>query len=325
MIFVLCVVLEIVSSTIRRSLLGVEPVGETLGDRLVRVTRRRSRSEADAAAAADASMPSRSGATVESMLRRPWTATRVRNTVWLVVAVGLVIASYWLARVDFDDITWSYVVPTLQSFWPPNFGSHTLADFGQALLVTVEVAFAAAFLSLVISLVFGSLAARTVAPNAGVRSVFRVLLVVFRGVPELVLAIFLIMVTGLGNQAGVVALAFGGIGLLGKLIADSFEELPPGPDRALTAVGATRTQRYFAATWPRGLRSLIGNSFYLVDTNIRSATLLGIVGGSGVGFYLTNASSVLTLHGQVTTLVTLVLVTVLAVEGIAAWMRHVFK
>jgi phosphonate transport system permease protein len=144
-------------------------------------------------------------------------------------------------------------------------------------------------------------------------------------VPELVLAIFLIMVTGLGNQAGAVALAFGGIGLLGKLIADSFEEVPAGPERALTAVGASRTQRYLAATWPQGLPSLISNSLYLIDTNIRSATILGIVGGSGVGFYLTNASTVLTLHGQVTTLVLMVLITVLLIEGIAAWLRRVFR
>jgi phosphonate transport system permease protein len=148
---------------------------------------------------------------------------------------------------------------------------------------------------------------------------------VFRGVPELVLAIFLIMVTGLGNQAGVVALAFGGIGLLGKLVADSFEEVPSGPEQALTAAGATRGQRYLAATLPQGLPSLVGNSLYLVDTNIRAATLLGIVGGGGVGFYLTNASTVLTLHGQVTTLVAMVLVAVLAVEGLAAWMRRVYR
>lgn len=121
------------------------------------------------------------------------------------------------------------------------------------------------------------------------------------------------------------ALAFGGIGLLGKLIADSFEELPPGPERALTAAGATRMQRFVAATWPQGLPSLIGNSLYLVDTNIRAATILGIVGGSGIGYYLTNASTVLTLHGQVTTLVIMVIVTVLILEGIATWMRRVFR
>ena len=316
-IFALCVVLEVVSSMIRRTLLGVEPSGRGLGDRIVR--------RGDPEPTGSDQGRRQRGVTVASMSRRPWTPRRVRNTVWTLVALALVVSSWWMAGVDFDDIAWNQVVPTLQSFWPPSLGSHTFGEFGQALLVTVQVAFAAALLSLVLSVVIGSLAARNVAPTGAVRSVFRVVLVVFRGVPELVLAIFLIMVTGLGNQAGVVALAFGGIGLLGKLVADSFEEVPSGPEQALTAAGATRGQRYLAATLPQGLPSLVGNSLYLVDTNIRAATLLGIVGGGGVGYYLTNASTVLTLHGQVTTLVAMVLVAVLAVEGLAAWMRRVYR
>ncbi|MCW0215948.1 MAG: ABC transporter permease subunit [Pseudonocardia sp.] len=317
-IFVLCVVLEIVSSTIRRNLLGIDAVGNSLGRRIVRTAtgNRPARRRPSGGAPAGG---------VEAALRRPWTRSRVRDLSWTGAAVVVVVASYWLADVDFSQVTWQYVLPTVQSFWPPNLGSHTLGDFLQALLVTVEVAFGAAVLSLVLSVVVGSLAARNVAPNGAVRGVFRTILVIFRGVPELVLAIFLIMITGLGDQAGVVALAFGGVGLLGKLVADSFEELPPGPERALTAAGATRGQRFLAATWPRGVPSLIGNSLYLVDTNIRAATVLGIVGGSGIGFYLTNASTVLTLHGQVTTLVIMVVLTVLAVEGIAAWLRRVFR
>ncbi|WP_234974341.1 PhnE/PtxC family ABC transporter permease [Williamsia sterculiae] len=317
-IFVLCVVLEVVSSTIRRNLLGVTPTGKGIGDRVVR------------AATRNRPVPQRDRGDVpavspDSMLTRPWTRDRVGNLGWVIIAVVILIASYWMADVDFSQISWKYVIPTLQSFWPPNFGSHTAGEFGTALLVTVKVAFAAALISLVLALVCGSLAARNVAPNGKVRNALRVLLVVFRGVPELVLAIFLIMVTGLGNQAGVVALAFGGIGLLGKLIADSLEELPHGPERALTAVGATRSQRYLAATWPRGLPPVISNTLYLVDTNIRAATLLGIVGGSGIGYYLTNASTVLTLHGQVTTLVFMVIATVLVLEGVATWLRHVFR
>ncbi|MBL7492413.1 ABC transporter permease subunit [Frankia sp. AgB1.9] len=318
-IFVLCVVLEIISSTIRRSLLGIQPVGNSLGDRIGRA-RARNRPTPEPTASSQVI-----AASVESMMKRPWTRDRVRNTSWLLAALALALGSYFMAHVNFGDITWSYVRPTLKSFWPPNFGNHDFSEFANALLITIEVAFSAAVLSLVFALVFGSLAARNVAPNGHVRSAFRVLLVIFRGVPELVLAIFLIMVTGLGNQAGVVALAFGGIGLLGKLIADSFEEVPAGPERALTAAGATRGQRYLAATWTQGLPSLISNSLYLVDTNIRAATILGIVGGSGVGFYLTNASPVLKLHGQVTTLVIMVFVTVLVVEGIATWLRRVFR
>ena len=318
-IFVLCVVLEVVSSTIRRRLLGVDPVGNGLGGRLVRAATR-NRPPRTTRAAAGVPAP-----TVASMSRRPWTRDRVRTTSWTLGAIVLVVASWSLADVHLDQVTWGYVGRTLQSFWPPSVGSYTLGQFLEAMLVTVQVAFAAAGLSLLVSFVIGPLAARNVAPNGRVRSVCRGLLVVFRGVPELVLAIFLIMVTGLGNQAGVVALAFGGIGLLGKLVADSLEEVPAGPERALTAIGATRGQRFLSATWPQGLPAVVGSTLYLVDTNIRAATILGIVGGSGIGFYLTNASSVLTLHGQVTTLVSMVFVTTLLLEAVAVWLRRVFR
>lgn len=319
-IFVLCVVVEVISSILRRNLLGIEPRGRGIGDRAVRfVARGRPRANPT-----DDDLGS-IAVTVDSMSRQPWTARRIRNTAWTVGAVAAVIASYWLADVDFGDVNWEHLWPSIQSFWPPNTGSYTFGEFASALLVTVEVAFAAALLTLVASLVTGSLAARNVAPNPAVRNTFRVTLVIFRGIPELVLAILLIMVTGLGNQAGVIALAFGGIGLLGKLVADSLEEVPPGPERALTAAGAAPGQRYLAATWPHALPSLIGNTLYLVDTNIRAATILGIVGGSGIGFYLTNASTLATMHGQVTTLVMMMVVTVLVVEGLASWLRRTFS
>lgn len=114
------------------------------------------------------------------------------------------------------------------------------------------------------------------------------------------------------------------MGLLGKLIADSFEEVDRGPERALFATGATRVQVYAGATVPQGTRALIGHSFYLLDTNIRAATILGVVGGGGVGYYLLNASQGAN-YGMVTAIVLMILVTVLVVEGIAMWMRKVFR
>ena len=317
-IFVLCIIGEIVSSALRRSLLGAAPTGRGIGDRVVRAAssgrppRRRSRGSARPL-------------TVDAMMRQPWTGARVRNKLWLFTAVLVVVGSVLVSRLSLDDVDWNYVWPTLASFWPPSLGDRSFWEYFQAMLTTVQVACAAAVLAFVFSLLLGSFAARNVAPNGLVRNVFRVILVIIRGVPELVLAIFLIMVTGLGNQAGVIALAFGGIGLLGKLIADSFEEVPSGPERALTAVGARRSQRFLAATLPQGVPSLVSNSLYLVDTNIRAATLLGIVGGTGIGFYLTIAAPLVSLHGQVTFLVILIVVTVLLVEGIAAFLRRVFR
>lgn len=318
-IFLLCVVTEIISSAIRVMLLGVKPTRRTLGDTLMRKLRGGRKAEATTATLSNADL------TVEKAMRRPWTRSRVSNTIWAWIGILVVVAGFAMSRLDPRQITWSYVWSTLMSFWPPSPGAYDAGTFISAIGQTLEMAFAAALLTFVFSLVFGSFAARNVAPNGWLRNTFRVFLVIFRGVPELVLAILLIIITGLGPEAGVLALAFGGIGLLGKLIADSFEEVDAGPEQAVRATGAGHLQVFTSATLPQGLPSLLGNTLYLLDTNIRSATVLGLVGAGGIGYYLTVSAGLTKTHPVVSAIIGIIIAMVLVVEGIAAWLRRVFR
>ncbi|GAA1795883.1 phosphonate ABC transporter, permease protein PhnE [Agromyces lapidis] len=333
--FALCIVMEVVSSVVRSAMLGVAPTGRGLGDRLVRRVRR-SRSGSSSgldtppsSAARPAGTPSsaaRPATSLEAALRRPWDALRIRNTVWGWVALAVVVGSVLICNIQWADLItfWAKVPAIAVQFWPPDFGNYDAATMFGAMGQTIGIALAATLLAIVVSVLVGSLAARNVAPNGTVRASMRFLLVVIRGIPEVILAIVLIVITGLGAQAGTLALAFGGIGLAGKLIADSFEEVKSGPERALRATGASRSQVYASATLPQGMRALIGHSFYLLDTNIRAATILGIVGGGGIGYYLLNAGQG-SNYQVVTAIVLMILVTVLVVEGLAMWMRRVFR
>ncbi|MFK4731175.1 ABC transporter permease subunit [Agromyces mediolanus] len=296
--FALCVLMEIISSAVRRAMLHG---GRTSGGPLA-------------------------ARTVAAAVRRPWTGARVRTAVWGWVTAALLIGAVAVCNIQWGDLltVWAKIPPVAAQFWPPSFGAYDWPRMSGAMLETIAIALAAAVLTLLASIVIGSLAARNVAPNAGTRAGARFLLVGIRGVPEVILAIVLIVITGLGAQAGTLALAFGGIGLAGKLIADSLEEVKGGPERAITATGASRFQRYAAATLPQGTPAIIGHSFYLLDTNIRAATILGIVGGGGIGYYLLNAGQG-SNYGVVTAIVLMILVTVLAVEGLAMWMRRVFR
>ena len=316
-IFLLCVAMEIISSSVRIAMLGEKDAGEGVFVKLfARMRRGRSASTA----------PERHFASVAAAARRPWTGARLRNLVAGWVAVVVVIAGVVVSDITWSDFFtfWAKVPAVAASFWPPNFGSYGFATLFQAMLDTIMIALAATLLTFVASLVIGSFAARNVAPNPGIRGGARLLLVIIRGIPEIILAIVLIVITGLGAQAGTIALAFGGIGLLGKLIAVSYEEVPRGPERALLATGATRLQMFAGATFPQGSRALIGHTFYLLDTNIRAATLLGIVGGGGIGYYLLNAGQG-SNYQLVGSIVIMILVTVLLVEGLAMWMRRVFR
>ncbi|WP_028707326.1 phosphonate ABC transporter, permease protein PhnE [Propionicicella superfundia] len=304
-IFALCVVMEFISSGVRAAMLGAS------SGRPAR--RPRSRPQ---------TVPS----DVERALRRPWTRARTRNTGWGWAAVAVLAASVWVCDIAWGDIVtvWGRIPPVAAQFWPPDVGAYSPGRMMGAMGETIAIALAATLLSLAFSLVIGSLAARNVAPNPAVRGGARVLLVLIRAIPEIILAIVLIVITGLGAQAGTIALAFGGIGLLGKLIADSLEEVDPGPEHALTATGASRGQVYAGATVPQGLRAVIGHTFYMLDTNLRAATTLGIVGAGGVGYYLLNASQGAN-YGLVTTIVGMILAAVLVVESLAMWMRHTFR
>lgn len=323
-IFVLCVVMEIVSSAVRGAMLG-----ETVQTRswIDRILHPRLRHPADAASgpAAAAAKPAWA-ASPAAAVHRPWTRERRRNTIAGWVAVAIVIGSLIVCQIQWSDLitVWAKIPETAVKFWPPDFGNYDTSVMLGAMRDTIAIALAATVLTLLPSLLLGSFAARNVAPNGTVRGIARFLLVGIRGIPELILAIVLIVVTGLGATAGIVALAIGGIGLLGKLVADSFEEVDRGPERALRAVGATRIQTYASATVPQGTRALIGHSFYMLDTNIRAATILGIVGGGGVGYYLLNAGQG-SRYEVVTAIVLMILATVLVVEGLAMWMRRVFR
>jgi len=334
-IFVLCVVMEIVSSSVRAAMLGIAPTGRGLGDRVVRRAARRradrAAQESPVAPATDRAPAPRGSAaaaapTVAAMARRPWDRTRVRDVTWGWAAVAVVVLGVVVCDIAWSDLVtvWSGVPAVAVQFWPPSFGSYETSVMVAAMGETVAIALAATLLTLVASVVVGSFAARNVAPTRGVRSGSRLLLVGIRGVPEVILAIVLIVVTGLGTQAGTLALALGGIGLLGKLLADSFEEVSAGPERALAATGASRLQVWAGATLPQGTRALVGHTFYMLDTNIRAATLLGIVGAGGIGYHLLNASQG-SNYGAVTGIVLMILVTVLVVEGLAMWMRRVFR
>lgn len=321
-IFALCVAMEIVSSSVRTAMLGrASGPGRASGSGRLDALARRLRPTR-----AGGSAPLIARGTPESALRRPWTPARARNAAAGVVAALVVVAGVVVSDITWSDALtfWARVPAVAAQFWPPSFGSYDVATMLEAMRETIAIALAAALLTVVVSVVLGSLAARNVAPNRAARSGFRLLLVAVRGIPELILAIVLIVISGLGTQAGTIALAVGGVGLLGKLIADSLEEVDSGPERALVATGATRLQVYAGATVPQGARAMLGHTFYLLDTNIRAATLLGIVGGGGIGYYLLNAAQG-SNYATVTAIVLMILVTVLLVEGLAMWLRKVLR
>ncbi|NIY62489.1 phosphonate ABC transporter, permease protein PhnE [Streptomyces malaysiensis] len=190
----------------------------------------------------------------------PWNAARVRRTVWLVLALALVVVSAVRSGVSWQALTRAAdsLLPTLGDFLPPGTAGTggTLLD---DLWVTLRISFAGTLIGLVPAVLLGVLAAGNVVGSPRVARFFRTVILCVRGVPELILAIVLVVVTGLGPVAGALALGIGSIGLLGKLVADSLEEVEPGPVRALLATGARRRQVFFGSVLPRAWPAVVGH------------------------------------------------------------------
>jgi len=121
----------------------------------------------------------------------------------------------------------------------------------------------------------------------------RVALIFLRAIPEYVWAFVLLTVLGPGAWPGVLALALHNAGILGKLFAEVTENADPRTPRALRAVGATRLQIATTAIWPESMNRFLLFFFYRWETCVREATVLGLLGFTGLGYYILQAKAAL--------------------------------
>lgn len=328
-VFVLCVVMELLSGAVRRVLLGPgRPHRPRRSPGRVRTGTRRGPREVSGKASAGSSAATPDGPHGAS--ERPVRGDQGRRTLRfsgrglaaLLGGVTLVVLCVRGAGLSLDQIPGSRdnVLPVLDEFFPPSSGG-ILGELFDALWTTVQIALGGTLLGFVLALPCGVLAARNVSPAPWIAFLARGLILGIRGVPELILAVVFVVATGLGPVAGTLALGLGSVGFLGKLVADTLEEVDPGPRTALLAMGATPTQALFAATLRQAVPALVAHILHQIDVNVRSATLLGIVGAGGIGYYLINASRIQEF-GVVTTVILMMLGLVLAIEGLAMWLRR---
>lgn len=188
-------------------------------------------------------------------------------------------------------------------------------------LETVQIAFVGTVLGAVLALLIGFFAASNLTPNKPVREVARGVLMLERALPDLIIILLFVAIVGLGPFPGVMALAVCSIGMLGKLYADSFEEIDPKPLEAMAAVGANKVQIIRYAVLPQVLPALIANTLYRFDVNIRLSVFLGVVGAGGIGFNLI-MSMRLMQYSEAMTAIIIILLLVISCEKISDFLRQ---
>jgi phosphonate transport system permease protein len=185
---------------------------------------------------------------------------------------------------------------------------------------SLQIAALGTGLAAVLAVPFGALAARSLYRLPVVPAAGKVLLNLIRTFPELILAIAFIKALGPGAFPGVLALALHSVGMLGKLYAERIETTDPGPLEALAASGASPLEVFRYGIVPDVLPDLLSFVLYRFDLNVRSATVLGLVGAGGIGTLLQLQRLAGNWHA-LGTIVLGIIVTVGAVDFVSAKLR----
>ncbi len=189
------------------------------------------------------------------------------------------------------------------------------------MLESLELALWGTIFALVLGLPLACLGARGYAPGRVVYGLSRLTSSVLRAVPELVSALVLTLAFGFGPMAGVVALAFHSAGFFGKFFADDIENADRAPQDALLAAGANRLKVLRRAVLPQVLPQYISYTQYILERNVRMATVIGVVGAGGIGIELKGRFDMYDF-GHVSTIILVILLTVLLLEQLSQRLRR---
>jgi len=188
------------------------------------------------------------------------------------------------------------------------------------MIETLEIALWGTIVAILISAPLSFFAARNYSPSLFTYGVSRGIISMFRSIPELISALFLVLAFGFGPIAGILALGIHCAGFLGKFYAEDIENADPKPQEALIAIGANKVKVLWYAVIPQVLPQYIAYTLYILDRNVRMATVIGIVGAGGIGQELKGRFDMFN-YSHVGTILLVIFVTVFILDQISARLR----
>jgi len=202
---------------------------------------------------------------------------------------------------------------------PPDPGA-SLPAYLSALGETLSIALLGTSIAAVVALPFSLLAARNVIPSGWLRFPVRRFFDSIRGVDTLIWALVWINVVGLGPFAGVLAIALSDFGAFGKLFSEAIEAADRKQVEGIRAAGGNALHEIRFGLMPQVLPVIAGQVLYFIESNTRSATIIGIVGAGGIGLQLAEQIRVLEWQ-KVSFLILMILVAVAAIDWISGKLR----
>lgn len=247
-------------------------------------------------------------------------ASRLRGwLVWLFV-LGLLAWSWNPAemfRVSALFTDWRNMAEFSAGFIHPNF--HEWRQYLADMVVTIQIAIWGTALAVVFGIPFAILSSANICPQWVVQPVRR-LMDACRAINEIVFALLFVVAVGLGPFAGVMALFIHNLGVFAKLFSEVVESVDPRPVEGIRVTGAVRLQEVIFGVIPQVTPLWSSFTLYRLETNVRSATTLGIVGAGGIGQTLYESIRSFQ-YGETAAQIIIVVVTVMLLDVISARIR----
>ena len=205
--------------------------------------------------------------------------------------------------------------------FPPDWSA--LGEMMQPAFQSIIMAILGTVFGTLLSVVFALLAANNLF-NKYIRNTARFIIGFERSLPEIIQLLLLIAAFDLGVMAGIIALALGCVGMVGKLLADAIEELDPVMLESMQSVGANKLQVIIFSVLPQTLPNLISYALLRLEINIRLSVILGAVGAGGIGYELDYSFGMLQYHRAATALI-VIMAMIFGMENLSQWLRDKLK
>ncbi len=196
-----------------------------------------------------------------------------------------------------------------------------VGEYAWQCVVTLCIALWGTLLAVLVAVPLGLLGARNLTPHPVVYFGARRLMDVLRAVNEFVLALMFVTAVGLGPFAGMLALGIHTGGVLGKLLSETIEAVDPGQVEGVAAVGAGPLHVVSFGVVPQIMPNFLSYVLLRFESDIRSASVIGMVGGGGIGFHLWDTIRAFN-DREAATVILLIVVMVIGVDLVSARIRR---
>jgi phosphonate transport system permease protein len=208
----------------------------------------------------------------------------------------------------------------LADFFPPDF--HDWQYYVEEMVITVEIALWGTAMAILCAIPFGLACAGNIAPW-WIHQPVRRLMDICRSINEMVFAMLFVVAVGLGPFAGVLALWIHTTGILAKLFAEAVEAIDPRPVEGIRSTGAHKLEEIVFGVIPQVMPLWVSYSLYRFESNVRSASVVGLVGAGGIGQVIWEIIRGFQFN-QTCAVMIVIVITVMLIDLLSQWLRRAF-